>query len=84
MGQAFSSNWDEPGECKKIVPGFKESYEELFHQLQYKNFILHLIGNEELDHFLKIPRLQRAIGVIYRPETERLSHYFFYSFTLSI
>jgi len=30
-----------------------------------------------LEHFLKIPRLQRAIGVIYRPETERLSHYFF-------
>ncbi|MFA5959580.1 MAG: erythromycin esterase family protein [Tatlockia sp.] len=72
-----ASNWDEPAERKKIVPGFKESYEELFHQLQYKNFILHLIGNEELDHFLKIPRLQRAIGVIYRPETERLSHYFF-------
>lgn len=72
-----ASNWDEPAERKKIVPGFSESYEELFHQLRYKNFILHLIGNDELDHFLKIPRLQRAIGVIYRPETERLSHYFF-------
>ncbi|HVT62189.1 MAG TPA: erythromycin esterase family protein [Legionellaceae bacterium] len=72
-----ASNWDEPAECKKIIPGFKESYEELFHHLRYKNFILHLIGNEELDHFLKIPRLQRAIGVVYRPETERLSHYFF-------
>ncbi|MGC1182350.1 erythromycin esterase family protein [Legionella sp.] len=72
-----ASNWDEPAERKKIVPGFAESYEELFHQLQYKNFILNLIGNEKLEHFLKIPRLQRAIGVIYRPETERLSHYFF-------
>lgn len=72
-----ASNWDEPAERKKIVPGFAESYEELFHQLGHKNFILHLIGNEELYHFLKIPRLQRAIGVIYRPETERLSHYFF-------
>lgn len=72
-----ASNWDEPALHKKIVPGFEESYEELFHQLRYKNFILHLIGNEALDHFLKIPRLQRAIGVIYRPETERLSHYFF-------
>ncbi|KTD33176.1 erythromycin esterase [Legionella nautarum] len=72
-----ASNWDMPAECKKIVPGFGESYEELFHQLRYKKFSLHLIGNEELTHFLKIPRLQRAIGVIYRPETERLSHYFF-------
>ncbi|MGQ3891258.1 erythromycin esterase family protein [Legionella sp. CNM-4043-24] len=34
-------------------------------------------GNEQLEHFLKILRLQRAIGVIYRPETERFSHYFF-------
>lgn len=72
-----ASNWDGPAEPKKIVPGFTESYEELFHQLRHKNFILPLLGNEELDHFLKIPRLQRAIGVIYRPETERLSHYFF-------
>jgi erythromycin esterase-like protein len=72
-----ASNWDEPAERKKIVPGFAESYEELFHQLNHKNFILNLIGNEELEHYLKLPRLQRAIGVIYRPETERLSHYFF-------
>ncbi|KTC67938.1 erythromycin esterase [Legionella birminghamensis] len=72
-----ASNWDMPAECKKIVPGFEESYEELFHQLRYKKFSLHLIGNEEVAHYLKIPRLQRAIGVIYRPETERLSHYFF-------
>lgn len=72
-----ASNWDEPAERKKIVPGFDESYEGLFHQLDYRNFILHLTGNGVLDHYLKIPRLQRAIGVIYRPETERLSHYFF-------
>jgi len=72
-----ASNWDEPAQQKKIVPGMTGSYEELFHQLQYKNFILHLAGNKDLDHWLKMPRLQRAIGVIYRPETERLSHYFF-------
>lgn len=72
-----ASNWDEPAQCKKIVPALPGSYEELFHQLQYKNFILNLTGNEDLDHWLKIPRLQRAIGVIYRPETERQSHYFF-------
>lgn len=72
-----ASNWDEPGQCQKIVPGLKGSYEELFHQVGYQNFLLHLVGNKKLDHFLKIPRLQRAIGVIYRPETERDSHYYF-------
>jgi erythromycin esterase-like protein len=34
-------------------------------------------GHKELEYYLHIPRLQRAIGVIYRPETERESHYFF-------
>ncbi len=72
-----ASNWDEPAQCKKINPGLRGSYEELFHHVRHQNFILNLIGNDELDHLLKIPRLQRAIGVIYRPETERLSHYFF-------
>ena len=48
-----------------------------FHKVRYQNFILNLIGNEDLEHDLKIARLQRAIGVIYRPQTERLSHYFF-------
>ena len=42
-----------------------------------KNFFLNLMGNQQLEHFLHISRLQRAIGVIYRPDTERFSHYFF-------
>ncbi|OCH99223.1 erythromycin esterase [Legionella jamestowniensis] len=71
-----ANEWGEPPERKKIVPGFESSYEELFHQLKHTNFLLDLTV-EDLEHFLKIPRLQRAIGVIYRPETERLSHYFF-------
>lgn len=72
-----ATDWDMPALQRAIVPGFSESYEELFHHIPYKNFILNMKGNEKLDHYLKIPRLQRAIGVIYRPETERLSHYFF-------
>lgn len=72
-----ASNWDEASECIQIVPGLPGSYEDLFHLIYPKNFILTMRGNEELEHFLKIPRLQRAIGVIYRPETERQSHYFF-------
>jgi len=72
-----TSSWDQPAQCKTINPGITESYEDLFHQLQYDRFILNLRANKELEHYLQIPRLQRAIGVIYRPETERYSHYFF-------
>ena len=72
-----ATDWDTPAFRRAIVPGFSESYEELFHHVSYKNFILNLRGNETLDHYLNTPRLQRAIGVIYRPETERLSHYYF-------
>ncbi|STX29375.1 erythromycin esterase [Legionella beliardensis] len=71
-----ASDWDKPAECKKIVPGLPGSYEDLFHQLSHKNFVLDLHDHEKLVHFLQFPRLQRAIGVIYRPETERFSHYF--------
>ncbi|MFZ2314450.1 MAG: erythromycin esterase family protein [Gammaproteobacteria bacterium] len=72
-----ASAWDAPAECKKVNPGLKGSYEELFHHIKYDNFLLNLRSNKQLEHYLHIPRLQRAIGVIYRPETERASHYFF-------
>lgn len=72
-----ASEWGDPGENKRVVPGMPGSYEDLFHQLQYKDFILDLHKGEHVKHLLEISRLQRAIGVIYRPETERMSHYFF-------
>lgn len=72
-----ASDWDAPSEHKKINPGLEGSYEELFHHIKYKNFSLDLRGNKQIEHYLTIPRLQRAIGVIYRPDTERDSHYFF-------
>ncbi len=72
-----ASDWDEPAETKIINPGLAGSYEDLFHQIPHRNFILHLQGSAELEHYLHIPRLQRAIGVVYRPDTERDSHYFF-------
>lgn len=72
-----ASDWDEPAQRKKVMPGLPGSYEELFHHIKYKNFLLNLIGNQQLEHFLQVSRLQRAIGVIYRPDTERFSHYFF-------
>lgn len=72
-----ADDWDCPSKSKLINPGIEGSYEELFHQLKYDNFLLDLRGNKELEHYLQLPRLQRAIGVIYRPDTERESHYYF-------
>lgn len=72
-----ASEWDAPAECKQVNPSLEGSYEELFHRVHSGNFLLNLRGNEKLEHYLHIPRLQRAIGVIYQPETERESHYFF-------
>jgi erythromycin esterase-like protein len=54
-----------------------DSYEALFHTVGVPAFLLALRGGaERLLLRLRQPRLERAIGVIYRPETERLSHYF--------
>jgi erythromycin esterase-like protein len=72
-----ADDWDCPAKCKRVNPGMEGSYEDLFHHVKLKNFILDLRGNPTLEHYLQFPRLQRAIGVIYRPETERQSHYFF-------
>ncbi len=70
-----TSDWDEPAQLKPVRPGMKDSYELLFHETGIANFFLNL-QKEEVREFLRRPLLERAIGVIYRPETERLSHYF--------
>jgi erythromycin esterase-like protein len=71
-----ASDWDMPAERKIVRPALEGSYEALFHQLGLGNFFLGLRGNDEAVLGLRKPRLERAIGVIYRPETERMSHYF--------
>lgn len=71
-----ASDWDMPAERKIVRPALEGSYEALFHQVGLKNFFLGLRGNDEAILGLRRPRLERAIGVIYRPETERMSHYF--------
>jgi erythromycin esterase-like protein len=71
-----ASDWDEPAERKIVRPALEESYEALFHNLGLGNFFLGLRGNSEAILGLRRPRLERAIGVIYRPENERMSHYF--------
>lgn len=72
-----ASEWDGNAEKKTVRPAMKESYEQLFHEVGIKDFMLILRDNKALSKHLDISRLQRAIGVLYVPQTERQSHYFF-------
>ena len=73
-----ATNWDEAPELKTIRPAHAQSYEALCHQSGVPAFLLPLRQprREEVREELTAPRLERAIGVIYRPETELQSHYF--------
>ena len=76
-GQVMAApEWDMPGRVYDVRPALAGSYSEVFHQAGVPAFSLILRGNKELAKQFGEPRLQRAIGVIYRPETERQSHYF--------
>jgi erythromycin esterase-like protein len=70
-----ASNWDEPAQRKRVRPSLPESYERLFHDVGVRQFLL-LLDDADVRQVLSAPRLQRAIGVIYRPDTERISHYY--------
>lgn len=72
-----ASNWDAPAELKQVRPALPDSYEALFHRVAMPRFLLSLRGDNEVVQQLRSPRLERAIGVIYLPETERASHYFY-------
>ncbi|MCP6760960.1 MAG: erythromycin esterase family protein [Fischerella sp. CENA71] len=72
-----ATNWDEPAQLKLVSPALPGSYEDIFHQIELSQFLLNLRDNNPAIAVLQEPRLQRAIGVIYRPETERASHYFY-------
>jgi len=71
-----ASDWGGPAERKRVRAGLRGSYEELFHATGIPAFWLSLGEQNESTTLLMNERLQRAIGVIYRPETERFSHYF--------
>lgn len=71
-----ADNWDEPGITKRVNRGIEKSYEKLFHEAVIGDFFLNL-RDQEIRQALDVPLLERAIGVIYRPETERVSHYFY-------
>jgi len=70
-----ASDWGAPAERKNIRPALRGSYEDLFHQTGLPRFWIDLRGAGQIG-VLQQQRIERAIGVIYRPDTERLSHYF--------
>jgi erythromycin esterase-like protein/predicted phosphoribosyltransferase len=71
-----ASDWGKSAERKRVRPALAGSYEALFHAVRRDRFLLILNDSDLMVQQLAAPRLERAIGVIYRPETERQSHYF--------
>ncbi|HEU5080020.1 MAG TPA: erythromycin esterase family protein [Opitutaceae bacterium] len=71
-----ATDWGEPGYLRRVRPALEGSYENLFHQAGVERFLLTFKDGTPVHSVLAEPRLERAIGVIYRPETERMSHYF--------
>ncbi len=78
---AAASEWGGPMEVKQIRPSNIDSYEHIFHEVRTDNFLLPLRKPllEITRNKLSAERLERAIGVIYQPETELQSHYFYAS-----
>jgi len=72
-----ASDWDAPAERKRVRPALEDSYETIFHDVGVPRFQISLRERSPVVSALNEPRLERAIGVIYRPETERQSHYFY-------
>ena len=71
-----ASEWDGPPERKHVRQSLTGSYERMFHDSGIPRFLLSL-RDPALAHALEGPHLERAIGVLYIPRTERQSHYFY-------
>jgi len=74
---AAATDWDGPMEIKRIRPAREDSHEFQMHRAGVPRFLLDMGAgrHDELRAALEAPRLERFIGVVYRPETELLSHY---------
>jgi erythromycin esterase-like protein len=73
---AAADDWDEPMQIKTVLPSRPDSYERVFRHTGLPRGLLDLRSDGTVRAALAEPRLERAIGVIYRPDTERQSHYF--------
>jgi erythromycin esterase-like protein/predicted phosphoribosyltransferase len=71
-----ADGWEGPAEREWVRPALPDSVEELMHEVGQKEFMLRFDTAPRSADALRSARLQRAIGVVYRPETERQSHYF--------
>jgi erythromycin esterase-like protein len=71
-----ASDWDGPAERKKVRPALPDSYEAMFHATELPRFVLAWREGDAVTRRLPDTHLERAIGVVCRPDTERVSHYF--------
>lgn len=72
-----ASEWGESAQRKSVNPGLEGSYEKLFHDLGFDRFLLIFKNNPQLREIFPSGLLERAIGVVYLPDSERRSHYFY-------
>src|SRR5262245_2416603 len=72
---AAASDWDGAMEVMEVRPSRADSVERQFHDAGVPRSVLHLDIPGEVRRRLRTPRLERFIGVVYRPETELASHY---------
>jgi erythromycin esterase-like protein len=72
---AAASDWGGEMEIKRVRPSHRDSYERTCHDAKIPHFLLDLQSDQPLRRRLLEPRLERFIGVIYRPDTELMSHY---------
>jgi erythromycin esterase-like protein len=71
-----ASDWGGTAKRMRVRRALAGSYEALFHAAGRDRFLLVMRDSDAVAGQLRVPQLERAIGVIYRPETERQSHYF--------
>ena len=73
-----AEEWGKSAKSMGVTPALEESWEHIFHQVSTNQFSLFFDKQEVKNALDSIsPKLQRAIGIIYKPETERYSHYFY-------
>ena len=72
-----ASEWDSPPERKHVRPAMAGTYERLFHDVGMPRFFSARDATRLSRSALAGPHLERAIGVLYIPQTERQSHYFY-------